>query len=110
MSEPFFPQLKRIMSSGTKGLCLGKQPGAFETLLVQQFSAIQWQSLEDKCKKVYCKEPLVWTEYLFKKFSFPVNVERHSDYPWRTSKRTLQHLVRNKILSTISHLTFINVL
>ena len=42
VSEPFFPQLKKIMSVGTWGRCLGTQPGPSNSPLLQHLSTIQW--------------------------------------------------------------------
>ena len=47
VSEPFFPRLKGIMSGGTRGFCLVKQPGASQSLLLQHVSAIQRQRSEN---------------------------------------------------------------
>lgn len=47
VSEPSFPQLRKIMSGGTLGLCLDKQPVASCSLPLQHFSAIKWHTVQD---------------------------------------------------------------
>lgn len=47
VSEPSFSCLRKIMSGGTWGICLGKQPLPSCSLLLHHFSAIQWQTLQD---------------------------------------------------------------
>lgn len=42
VSEQRFPRLRKIMSTGTLGLCLERQPVA-SSLLTENYSAIKWR-------------------------------------------------------------------